>query len=412
MQSYLTRAACEARHSARVHQPVAQSSRRRRQRFAPDATLGRMRIALVSESFYPAVDGTTTTVRAVADRLVDTGHQVLVVAPGPGLRGLPGLPGGPDRPARPQRAGDGRAGRLRRRPRARRPPPGRWVAARSSTPAPSGSRRCWSSRRRSPSSAADYWRTADGPSGRRGAGHGAAGCAAGWPSWVWRRRSGRRAWTPGPSIRRCGTPTSARTGPGTARCWSGYVGGLRNRHDVRRLAELGSVRGTRLVVVGDGPQRRWLETRLPTARFLGPLGTGALASTLANLDVLVHPGLTETCCHALREAAASGVPVVAPAAGGATDVVRPHGDRPAPRPARPARAGPCARAPWSPTGTAPCSASTPADAGRVAVLGRRRRRAGPRPLPAADGDQAERPSGVGSRQSRWRLGTGCRGGQA
>jgi len=41
-----------------------------------------MRIALVSESFYPAVDGTTTTVRAVADRLVDTGHQVLVVAPG------------------------------------------------------------------------------------------------------------------------------------------------------------------------------------------------------------------------------------------------------------------------------------------------------------------------------------------
>jgi phosphatidylinositol alpha 1,6-mannosyltransferase len=104
----------------------------------------------------------------------------------------------------------------------------------------------------------------------------------------------------------------------------GYVGGLRNRHDVRRLAELGSVRGARLIVAGEGPQRRWLETRLPTARFLGGLSTGALASMLANLDVLVHPGLTETCCHALREAAASGLPVVAPAAGGATDVVRPR----------------------------------------------------------------------------------------
>ena len=83
------------------------------------------------------------------------------------------------------------------------------------------------------------------------------------------------------------------------------------------------MRGSRLVVVGDGPQRRWLEAQLPNARFLGPLETGPLASTLANLDVLVHPGLTETCCHALREAAASAVPVVAPASGGAIDVVRP-----------------------------------------------------------------------------------------
>jgi hypothetical protein len=44
-----------------------------------------MRIARVTETFYPATDCTTRTVRAVADRRVDTGHEVLVVAPAPGL---------------------------------------------------------------------------------------------------------------------------------------------------------------------------------------------------------------------------------------------------------------------------------------------------------------------------------------
>ncbi len=44
-----------------------------------------MRIALVTETFYPAVDGTTTTLKAVADRLVDLGHTVRIIAPGPGL---------------------------------------------------------------------------------------------------------------------------------------------------------------------------------------------------------------------------------------------------------------------------------------------------------------------------------------
>ena len=53
--------------------------------FGPPAHRGDMRIALVTESFYPAVDAATTTVKNVADRLVDTGHNVLLVAPGPGL---------------------------------------------------------------------------------------------------------------------------------------------------------------------------------------------------------------------------------------------------------------------------------------------------------------------------------------
>ena len=280
-----------------------------------------MRIALVSESFYPAVDGTTTTVRAVADRLVDTGHQVLVVAPGPGLAAYRGCRVARiERPGRSEQvlvaladfgadlvhvASPGPVGRRAlKQARALRVP----TLLVQQTPVPElGS---------------DYWRTA---MARR------ADQVLVTARWMRARMAElgvvAPVWTPGVDTR---TFDPSLRDPDVRANWArhgevlvGYVGGLRNRHDVRRLAELGSVRGTRLVVVGDGPQRRWLETRLPTARFLGPLGTGALAATLANLDVLVHPGLTETCCHALREAAASGVPVVAPAAGGAIDVVRP-----------------------------------------------------------------------------------------
>ena len=80
--------------------------------------------------------------------------------------------------------------------------------------------------------------------------------------------------------------------------------------------------GIRPVLIGDGPQRPWLRARLPHAKLTGALETGYLTRAMAALDLLVHPGTEETCCHALREAGASGVPVVAPRAGGAPDVVR------------------------------------------------------------------------------------------
>src|SRR3546814_17262587 len=43
------------------------------------------RIAIVTESFYPAIDGTTRTNKQVVDRLITLGHEVQIVAPGPGL---------------------------------------------------------------------------------------------------------------------------------------------------------------------------------------------------------------------------------------------------------------------------------------------------------------------------------------
>ena len=44
-----------------------------------------MRVALISESFLPQVNSVTNTVRHVVDRLLEIGHQPLVIAPGPGL---------------------------------------------------------------------------------------------------------------------------------------------------------------------------------------------------------------------------------------------------------------------------------------------------------------------------------------
>ena len=50
------------------------------------ASVVTMRVAIVTESFLPSVNGVAGTVRHVVDRLVATGHEVLVVAPDSRMR--------------------------------------------------------------------------------------------------------------------------------------------------------------------------------------------------------------------------------------------------------------------------------------------------------------------------------------
>jgi phosphatidylinositol alpha 1,6-mannosyltransferase len=102
----------------------------------------------------------------------------------------------------------------------------------------------------------------------------------------------------------------------------GYVGRLAAEKQVGLLSGLAHRPGLQLVVVGDGPLRSGLQRALPGARFLGLQDGDRLSAVFASLDVFVHTGPHETFCQAAQEALASGVPVVAPAAGGLVDLVR------------------------------------------------------------------------------------------
>jgi phosphatidylinositol alpha 1,6-mannosyltransferase len=104
----------------------------------------------------------------------------------------------------------------------------------------------------------------------------------------------------------------------------GYVGRLAPEKQVELLSGACGLEGVRVVIVGDGPSRPGLEQALPGALFLGRRTGDDLARVFASFDVFAHTGPFETFCQTVQEAMASGLPVVAPAAGGPLDLVA-HG---------------------------------------------------------------------------------------
>ncbi len=103
----------------------------------------------------------------------------------------------------------------------------------------------------------------------------------------------------------------------------GYVGRLAPEKELEQLHALVGLDGVRLVVIGDGPSRDDLRLQVPSATFTGFLSGPELSRAVASLDVMVHPGRYETLCQSIQESLASGVPVVAAAAGGPLDLVDP-----------------------------------------------------------------------------------------
>ena len=104
----------------------------------------------------------------------------------------------------------------------------------------------------------------------------------------------------------------------------GFVGRLAQEKRVIDLKALESNSNVQLVIVGDGPHRRKLEQQLPSALFVGFKSGEELAQIYASFDLFIHPGPNETFCQAVQEALASGVPAIVPRTGGPADLVA-HG---------------------------------------------------------------------------------------
>lgn len=308
-----------------------------------------MRVAIITESYAPDVNGVANSVVRVCDHLVARGHQPLVIAPQPGratrrlavaasypvlrLPSLP-LPGYPNvRLALPSR-------QIRQVLRQHRPD-----VVHLASPFVLGA---WGSTIASELNlpiVAVYQTDVPGYAGVYGVGLGER------IAWHWiSRLHGRARLTLAPSsatasqLERHGIPGIARWARGVdtalfhprrrsaklrkelapnGEVIVGYIGRLAKEKCVDQLRDAARLPGVRVVVVGDGPMRRKVARALPTAAFLGACGGRDLARVYASLDVFVHTGPHETFCQTVQEAMSSGVPVVAPAAGGPLDLIEP-----------------------------------------------------------------------------------------
>jgi len=127
-----------------------------------------------------------------------------------------------------------------------------------------------------------------------------------------------RAWTRGVDL--------ARFRPAPREAWEGlprpvflYAGRVAVEKNIEAFLAL-DLPGSK-VVVGDGPARQALARRFPGAHFTGYRDNGLLARSYAGADVFVFPSRTDTFGLVLLEALACGTPVAAFPVTGPRDVI-------------------------------------------------------------------------------------------
>lgn len=304
-----------------------------------------MRVAIVTESFLPQVNGVTNSVLRVVEHLRDRGHEVLVVAPG--LTGPVEYRGAPvvRIPAVDLPVVNSLPIGLPTRTVLTALTAFRPDVVHLASPFVVGARGLAAARRLRVPSVAVYQTDIAGFATAYGL---SLGARAAW-RWV-RRLHGKADRTLAPStdsvesLRARGIPRVHRWGRGVdidrfspahadvalrarlarhGELLVGFVGRLAPEKEVGRLAALAGLPGVRVVVVGDGPELPALRQRLAGAVFLGARYGDELSAAYASLDVFVHTGPHETFCQAVQEAMASGLPVLAPDAGGPKDLVLP-----------------------------------------------------------------------------------------
>ena len=317
-----------------------------------------MRVAIATESFLPTVNGVTTSVCRVAEHLGELGHEVLLVSPRPAPHTFAG-----------HRVVTVPTLSVRSFPTGLPTPEVRNVLERFgpdvlhvASPFVLGARALRDAAHLAIPAVAVYQTDMPAYLAQHA---GPAGSRASRTAWHWIRRvhalAGR---TLAPSsvtlteLRDHGVPRTALWRRGVdARLFHpdrrlsarvadlrshlapdgevlvGYVGRVAPEKELHRLVEVVRRPGTRLVVVGDGPGRLATESLLraaaatapggplPEPVFVGHRSGSDLADAYAALDLFVHTGTRETFGQTLQEAAASGLPVVAPARGGPLDLV-------------------------------------------------------------------------------------------
>jgi glycosyltransferase involved in cell wall biosynthesis len=309
-----------------------------------------VRIALITDTYVPQVNGVTTVVHRIARVLAAAGVPCVVVAPaypgsaaGPGELRLPSL-AFPPYPA--IRLSLPAAGRVARFLEAFGPD-----LVHVATEGPLGLLgRTWALRRQVPLMTSFH---TDFPAYCRHYGAPALEPAV-WGWLLWFHRAALLTHTPGELMHRqlvarghtrvivWGRGVDVRhfrpdrdRGPWRRRLGAAsddavvlHVGRLAPEKNLETLCRAWSLAHAALgrravfVIAGEGPIAPLLEARLPWVRRVGFLDRETLAGLYAAADLCVLPSATETCGLVAIEAMASGVPVIAADAGGLRESVQ------------------------------------------------------------------------------------------